>query len=210
MQAKSIAPVLALLFLHPPLHRNEPTSKRQATMAEKTNNELPAPSQISDVYYPPRQRRVHDSAVTFEEYSFYAQRTREEQRLHASPPWQWRTLFASRKKPADASEEEHNHHGASNDRIVTDEEWLNASRAFRTASWGAIFYLVSRTLRRHTQTQCLIIRANQLDHHRYSGPVRCSIRHRYTRLWPRRWHLHSFRHCQLLQWIPHLEDLHGG
>lgn len=111
-------------------------------MAEKTDNELPAPSQSS--YYPPRERHVHDSGVTFEEYSFYAQRTREEQRLEESPQWQWRTVFSSRKKTADTSEEEHNRNGPTSNQIVTDEEWTNASRALRTASWGAVFYLVSR------------------------------------------------------------------
>ncbi|KAI1195713.1 transmembrane amino acid transporter protein-domain-containing protein [Nemania serpens] len=110
-------------------------------MAEKTDNELPAPSQSS--YYPPRERHVHDSGVTFEEYSFYAQRTREEQRLEESPQWQWRTVFSSRKKTADTSEEEHNRNGPTSNQIVTDEEWTNASRALRTASWGAVFYLIT-------------------------------------------------------------------
>lgn len=187
-------------------HRNEPNSNRQATMAEKTDNELPALSQSS--YYPPRQRKIHDSNVTFEEYSFYAQRTREEQRLHESPPWQWRTVFSPRKKTAEASEEEHNHNGPSDSRIVTDEEWLNASRAFRTASWGAIFYLVSE--RSEAYSKPISFKAKRLDHHRYSRSVRRSIRYWHTRLWARCWYIHSFRHCQLLQWIPHLEDLHGG
>ncbi|KAI1117738.1 transmembrane amino acid transporter protein-domain-containing protein [Nemania sp. NC0429] len=111
-------------------------------MDEKAKNEPPAPSQ-SEYYYPPRQRHVHDSRVTFEEYYFYAQRTREEQRLHESPQWQWLTLFSSRKKAPDTSEEEHSHNAPSSGRIVTDEEWLNASRAFRTASWGAAFYLIT-------------------------------------------------------------------
>lgn len=26
---------------------------------------------------------------------------------------------------------------------ISDEEWTNASRAFRTASWGACFYLIT-------------------------------------------------------------------
>ncbi|OAP60916.1 hypothetical protein AYL99_05918 [Fonsecaea erecta] len=92
-------------------------------------------------YFPPSQRKIHDTNVTFEEYYFYAQRTREEQRLLQAPKWQWRTVF-SRKKTAEPVEEEHefeSHDG----RVVTEEEWLNASRAFRTASWGAIFYLIT-------------------------------------------------------------------
>ncbi|KAI0096145.1 transmembrane amino acid transporter protein-domain-containing protein [Nemania sp. FL0031] len=114
-------------------------------MAEKTDNELSAPPSppAQAPYYPPRQRKVHDSSVTFEEYYFYAQRTREEQQLYESPQWQWRTVFSSRKKAADAIEEEQNHNGPSDNRSVTDEEWANASRAFRTASWGAVFYLIT-------------------------------------------------------------------
>ncbi|RWA06914.1 hypothetical protein EKO27_g8179 [Xylaria grammica] len=112
-------------------------------MAEKTDNELsrsPPPGHTS--YYPPRQRKVHDSRVTFEEYHYYAQRTREEQLLLEAPQWQWRAVF-SRKKPADAAQGGNSHAGASDGQIVTDEEWVDASRAFRTASWGAVFYLIT-------------------------------------------------------------------
>ncbi|RYC55632.1 hypothetical protein CHU98_g10573 [Xylaria longipes] len=114
-------------------------------MAEKTDNELSTPSSppAPTSYYPPRQRKVHDSRVTFEEYHYYAQRTREEQLLLEAPQWQWRSVFSSRKKTAGAVQEEHHHTGASHGGLVTDEEWVDASRAFRTASWGAVFYLVS-------------------------------------------------------------------
>src|SRR3981189_1897004 len=87
-------------------------------------------------YFPPSKRKVHDSNVTFEEYHYYAQRTREEQRQLKSPLWQWRTVF-SRKKTADSVEEEHQSEPNA-DGVITEEEWSNASRAFRTASWGAI------------------------------------------------------------------------
>ncbi|KAI1743939.1 transmembrane amino acid transporter protein-domain-containing protein [Xylaria scruposa] len=105
-------------------------------MAEKTANELSTSSPPS--YYPPRQRKVHDSGVTFEEYYYYAQRTREEQSLLEAPQWQWRSVFSSKKKA-----EPVNHAEASSGQLVTDEEWVNASRAFRTASWGAVFYLIT-------------------------------------------------------------------
>ncbi|KAJ2983586.1 hypothetical protein NUW58_g6224 [Xylaria curta] len=116
-------------------------------MAEKADNEqYNEPSQPSppaqDSYYSPSQRQIHDSSVTFEEYHFYAQRTREEQRLHESPQWQWRTVFSS-KKTTDTSEGGRDHNRASDSRVVTDEEWANASRAFRTASWGAVFFLIT-------------------------------------------------------------------
>lgn len=118
-------------------------------MAEKTaldgsDNEKSASSPpVTRAYIPPSERKVHDSGVTFEEYYYYAQRTREEQRQLAAPQWQWRTVFSSHKRPADSGEEEHEAASNAAGRAVTDEEWSNASRAFRTASWGAVFYLVS-------------------------------------------------------------------
>lgn len=114
-------------------------------MAEKTDNELSTPSPTAHTsYYPPRQRKVHDSNVTFEEYYFYAQRTREEQLLLEAPQWQWRTLLSSKKKTTDAVQEGDHHTRPNVGQVVTDEEWVDASRAFRTASWGAVFYLVSK------------------------------------------------------------------
>ncbi|KAI2637461.1 transmembrane amino acid transporter protein-domain-containing protein [Xylaria nigripes] len=108
-------------------------------MAEKSELSSPSPSAPTS-YFPPRLRKVHDSKVTFEEYYYYAQRTREEQQLLEAPQWQWLSLF-SHKNTADAIQEKNS--GPSNDQIVTDEEWTNASRAFRTASWGAVFYLIT-------------------------------------------------------------------
>ncbi|KAI3317795.1 transmembrane amino acid transporter protein-domain-containing protein [Xylariaceae sp. AK1471] len=114
----------------------------EKTMSDRIDNELSTPSPPAySSYYPPRQRKIHDSNVTFEEYHYYAQRTREEQRLQEAPQWQWRSLFSSRKKTADAVKEEKT--GTSDGQIVTDEEWSNASRAFRTAGWGAVFYLIT-------------------------------------------------------------------
>ncbi len=140
-----VPPVLALCPPHPSFPWAQRLHlQRQTTMAEKTNNELsttPSPPPAHTSYYPPRQRKVHDSRVTFEEYHYYAQRTREEQLLLDAPQWQWRTVFASRNKAEDAAQD--NLPAPSSGQIVTDEEWADASRAFRTASWGAVFYLVS-------------------------------------------------------------------
>lgn len=94
------------------------------------------------LYHPPSQRKVHDSDVTFEEYHFYAQRTREEQRLMEAPKWQWASLFSKNKEEKHAVNEKHESRGNSGS-VITEEEWTNASRSFRTASWGAVFYLVS-------------------------------------------------------------------
>ena len=114
----------------------------EKTVFDRSDNEKSTPSPpAARSYFPPSERKVHDSSVTFEEYYYYAQRTREEQRQLQAPQWQWRTVF-SRKKTADPVEEEHKFEPTAG-RVITEEEWSNASRAFRTASWGAIFYLVS-------------------------------------------------------------------
>ncbi|KIW25756.1 uncharacterized protein PV07_08911 [Cladophialophora immunda] len=114
-------------------------------MAEKTviDNEKSTPSPpAARSYFPSSERKVHDSSVTFEEYYYYAQRTREEQRQLQAPQWQWRTVFSSRKKTADPVEDDHGFEPAAG-RVITEEEWSNANRAFRTASWGAVFYLIT-------------------------------------------------------------------
>lgn len=110
---------------------------------------------IQGTFIRPQERKLHDSAVTFEEYYYYAQRTRAEEQNHEKPKLRWREIL-DRKKPAHhtSSEVDPNldaakHHTEINyadqeNRIqISDEEWANASRAFRTASAGAAFYLVS-------------------------------------------------------------------
>ena len=114
----------------------------EKNVSDKIDNEIQtSPKPAYSSYFPPSQRKVHDSNVTFEEYHYYAQRTREEQRLLESPQWQWRSVFSSRKKTADPVEEKDEPRQNAGG-VITEEEWSNASRAFRTASWGAVFYLV--------------------------------------------------------------------
>lgn len=101
-------------------------------------------------YIKPQARLPHDPAVTFEEYHYYAHKTREEEKTLESPILNWREIIL-RKKEHDGDNKGHseNHLTASNfanreNRLeITDEEWTNASRAFRTASWGACFYLIT-------------------------------------------------------------------
>ncbi|RMZ87736.1 hypothetical protein DV736_g5034, partial [Chaetothyriales sp. CBS 134916] len=115
-------------------------------MAEKnvsdkidTEQSTPLPPPLSS-YFPPSQRKIHDPSVTFEEYHYYALRTREEQRLQESPKLQWRTVFSKQKTQAPVEKDEAE---PDTGRVITEVEWSNASRAFRTASWGAIFYLIT-------------------------------------------------------------------
>jgi hypothetical protein len=101
---------------------------------------------VLSTYIKPQGRKIHDSAVEFEEYHYYAQRTREEQRTLESPILNWREVVLRKKNAADTELPdaatqtqltEANFAHRSNRLEISDEEWTNASRAFRTASWGA-------------------------------------------------------------------------
>ncbi|KAK3649343.1 hypothetical protein LTR56_006483 [Elasticomyces elasticus] len=131
-------------------------------MDEKRSDDLPSPeatdvAQVTSTYIKPQARKLHDSAVSFEEYHYYALRTREEERDLQAPKTNWRELL-TRMKPVNelasdadgvVDEEKHSSTGKVNlaDRHVrsevSDQEWTDASRAFRTASWGACFYLIT-------------------------------------------------------------------
>lgn len=102
-------------------------------------------------YIKPQARLLHDPAVTFEEYRYYAQRTRKEEEQLESPKLRWREIInrstnkATREIDAGADRKVSEVNFAiEQDRLqITDEEWTNASRAMRTASWGAAFYLIT-------------------------------------------------------------------
>jgi hypothetical protein len=125
---------------------------------------------VEQSYIRPQHRKPHDSTVTFEEYHYYANITRAEEDslskkdlgdttffslilpskstkgdvVHSSPP-------ASNGEKAENGEEKIPAHDGANihnldvaDRFhVTDDEWTNASRALRTATWAAVFYLIT-------------------------------------------------------------------
>lgn len=112
---------------------------------------------VSSTAIKPQARKLHDSDVSFEEYHYWALRTREEELNAPAPKTNWRELIL-RKKPASEREQDLQADGDDKrgsvvpdvnianreDRLrITDEEWTNASRAFRTASWGACFYLIT-------------------------------------------------------------------
>ena len=102
----------------------------------------------------PQARLLHDPAVTFEEYQYYARRTREQEKHIESPKLRWREIINHRtnkdppqndagvdQKKREVPEVNFAHEG--NRLQITDEEWTNASRAMRTASSGAAFYLIT-------------------------------------------------------------------
>ena len=92
----------------------------------------------------PQARKTHDPDVTFEEYYYYAQRTREEQRHYAKPRLNVVELLGRKKDKSGEPELQAASTLTASDFAnratrmeISDEEWTNASRAFRTASMGA-------------------------------------------------------------------------
>jgi hypothetical protein len=115
-----------------------------------------------EVYLLPQNRKLHDHTVTFEEYHYYANLTRaaeDREQLESSPTESkgiWSTIFPSKSykhsptNTANTSDEKIDKEGegavaitASNGYPVSDEDWINASRAMRTATWSAVFYLIT-------------------------------------------------------------------
>ena len=110
---------------------------------------------VQSTYIKPQARLLHDPAVTFEEYRYYAKRTREEEKTLESPKLRWREIIsrsASKDAPQngagadydDSREVTQENFASKETRLrITDQEWTDASRAMRTASWGAAFYLIT-------------------------------------------------------------------
>lgn len=104
----------------------------------------------------PQMRLLHDPAVTFEEYVFYAERTRAEEDagvVNNKARVSLKSIFIP-----SASNKANSGPGAGGSgsvaaelnlsdpavrAIITDEEWTNASRALRTATAAACFYLIT-------------------------------------------------------------------
>jgi hypothetical protein len=96
-------------------------------------------------YIKPQGRKPHDPDVMFEEYHYYALKTREEERTVEAPKTDWREIMLRKKNPAGPGAETPYASNLTADDFanaehrleISDEEWSNASRMFRTASWGA-------------------------------------------------------------------------
>lgn len=107
------------------------------------------------VAFRPQDRALYDSKVTLEEYMYYASKTRAEEDANAAqePKTTLRDiLFPSGGKAHLASTEstgaldqlkDVNLNKAENRTAVSALEWTNASRALRSASAAAAFYLIS-------------------------------------------------------------------
>ncbi|KAJ9272090.1 hypothetical protein DTO212C5_1853 [Paecilomyces variotii] len=105
----------------------------------------------------PQHRKLHDPDVTFEEYYYYAQLTRAEEEQHAASEETVKDkgilafFFPTKndsgiQKVSDNAARDAtkmNTNNVATRMTITDEEWTNASRALRTASRGAVFYLIT-------------------------------------------------------------------
>ena len=90
-------------------------------------------------------RNLHDPAVTFDEYMYYAKETRAEEAQQYKPSFKERSLISMIiPSKADGGVQQVTHDPKEeNPAVVSDIEWDNASRALRTASRGAVFYLIT-------------------------------------------------------------------
>jgi hypothetical protein len=113
----------------------------------------------------PINRLLHDPSVTFEEYRYYAEKTRveEDEAAKTAAPSKGilqvifptksdtgvKPVSASHQRsnsPLDGDEEKETSEAVpqqSHRITITDAEWTNASRAVRTASGAACFYLIT-------------------------------------------------------------------
>jgi len=111
----------------------------------------PADEEPGSVAIKPQQRALHDRDVTFEEYYYYAQQTRAEELTHPKTGHEtslWSLLFPSKsdggvQQVSAGDEAKRNLSSLKVRAYVSDEEWANASRALRTATRGAAFYLIT-------------------------------------------------------------------
>lgn len=105
-------------------------------------------------YTLPQMRKLHDPSITFEEYYYYAEKTRAEEDSAATRPTQGMLsmILPSKsdkgvnmvgEKRGSVVAEKSNPSSPNHLAGISDEDWTNANRALRTASWGAIFYLIT-------------------------------------------------------------------
>jgi len=98
----------------------------------------------------PQMRKMHDSSITYEEYAYYAARTRQEEDMHAGE--RGGTGIVGVLVPGTAHKADNgdmrkasavNYSNAEKRSQISEEEWTNASRALRTATTSAVFFLIT-------------------------------------------------------------------
>lgn len=93
---------------------------------------------VASGYVRPKDRKPYDHTITFEEYNYYAQRTREEEKSYEAPSMDWKALLFSKKDEKKTEAETSDGAAVEGGRAdISDEEWVNASRIMRLTSWGS-------------------------------------------------------------------------
>lgn len=103
----------------------------------------------------PSQAKLHDPNVTFEEYYYHAGISRAHPSESSGSPSTASTTWTAKYNPFSKGKASVDITGTVNEKSsndlnrgetwhdVSNEEYVRASRALRTASWGAIFYLIT-------------------------------------------------------------------
>ncbi|MCJ1251113.1 hypothetical protein MMC30_008344 [Trapelia coarctata] len=103
-----------------------------------------------------RYENLHDPSVTFEEYLYWAKISRADARYehqdHSFKIWQSKSkrqaslangTLGNELTPVEGKTSGEKMVGGAPRYNITDEEYVQASRAVRTATWGAVFYLIT-------------------------------------------------------------------
>jgi hypothetical protein len=122
------------------------------------------PTETTNTVVRPQHRKLHDSSITFEEYHYYANITRAEEDASTDADIGDTTFFSlivppknlkgaapvnsapvlERETGEEKTAEKHIHDMSEAERLnISDDEWHNASRAMRVATWAAVFYLIT-------------------------------------------------------------------
>jgi hypothetical protein len=152
--------------------------KKNSSESPSSHNAVPSNGAPS-TYIKPQGRSPHDSDVLFEEYHYYAQRTRAEESALESPNINWRELVVRKKKTTnevgvghhDAHLTEVNFANKSNRLEISDREWTDASRMFRTAGWGAC-----ELNNMHCGQVLIVLDRFLFDNHRHSWTIWNALR----------------------------------
>ena len=104
-------------------------------MAEKHDlkeSDSPKEQVVQSTYIKPQARKLYDPDVTLEEYCYYAQKTREEEKHLEGPKTNWRAPWDRKAKPNNAGSESNGEHKpgqinlnlakAENRLLVSDED----------------------------------------------------------------------------------------
>lgn len=113
------------------------------------------PKETLGVHQP---KNGNDTSISFEEYHYWAEKTRADERLadqamrdRRGPRTMLKTMKGRFAKGDDHNDEPDSNNAAIYETSsaeetmtgVSEKEWKQASRALRTATWGSIFYLIT-------------------------------------------------------------------